>query len=152
MRYLTQSDLWRLDHTVRAKSITGNGQSRVLGRVMQIFPITLFPDELIIEELRVIWVKKNGPWMNEVVSIMATDIACVNASSGPFFGHVNVKSLTGGPEIQVDKLTRHDVFKVRSLVEGIALSTREGLKIAQDNLEDERQSLLRAGEIKTNLI
>ena len=149
MKYLSQSDLWRLDHIVRAKPLTTNGQSRVLGRFRQIFPLALFPNELIIEELRLVHVINNGPWLNGVSSIMATDIACVNASSGPLFGHVHIQSLTGGPEIFVPNLSRRDVIKIRNLVEGIALASREGLAIANNNLEVERQSLLNAGSIAT---
>ncbi|OGD92336.1 hypothetical protein A2697_02275 [Candidatus Curtissbacteria bacterium RIFCSPHIGHO2_01_FULL_41_44] len=150
MKYPAQSDLWRLDHVIRAKPVTnGSGQSRVLGRFRQIFPITLFPGELIVEELRIVYVQKNGPWANNVISIMSTDIACVNASSGPFFGLVHIQSLTGGPEILIEHLLRQNVYKIRSLVEGIALAAREGLKIEAANLEEEKQNLLRAGSIVT---
>ena len=150
MKYPALSDIWRLDFASRPKTVTQhthNGQSRVLARVRQIFPLTLFQDELIVEELRIVWFKRQGPWSNEVISIMATDIACVNASSGLFFGQVQIKSLTGGPEIMVNNLLRKDVYKIRSLVEGIALSAREGLKIEDTSLETERQNLLRAGSI-----
>ena len=147
MRYPTQSELWRLDHIVHAKPLVTNGQSKILGRFRQVFPLTLFPDQLIIEELRIIHVQNDGPWLNRVNSIMATDIACVNASSGPFFGRVHVQSLTGGPEIFVEHLTRSNVYKIRSLVEGIALASREGLTIGYSNLETERQNLIQAGSI-----
>ena len=148
MKYLAQSDLWRLEWVTKPKPVIGqNGMSRVLGRFRQIFPLTLFPDELIIEELRIVWVKRSGPWTNEVISIMATDIACVNAAGGLFFGYVHVGSLTGGPQILVDNLLRRHVFKIRSLVEGIALASREGLKIENSDLEAERQDLLRAGNV-----
>jgi hypothetical protein len=132
---------------MKAKPIATNGHSRPLARYRQPMILTLFPDELIIEELRVIWVKNTGPFMNEIVTIMATDIASVNASSGPIFGHIHVKSLTGGPEILVDKLIRHQVFGARSLIEGIALSSREGLKVDNQNLEAERENLIRAGQV-----
>ena len=102
MRYPALSDIWRLDFASRPKTVTQhthNGQSRVLARVRQIFPLTLFQDELIVEELRIVWFKRQGPWSNEVISIMATDIACVNASSGLFFGQVPIKRLTGGPRL-----------------------------------------------------
>lgn len=152
MKYTAQSDLWRLDHVVKTRPIferTQNGESRVLGRFRQIFALTLFPDDIIIEELRIVHVQNDGPWAKGINSIMATDIACVNASAGPFFGRVHIQSLTGGPEITVDNLSRAAVFKIRSLVEGIALASREGLMINQKNLEDERQSLLAAGAVGT---
>lgn len=152
MRYLTQSDVWRLNKTMKANPVTSSVNSRVLGRFNQVFPLALFPDELIIEELRVVWIKRSGPWMNEVISTMATDIACVNVSAGPFLGHVHIQSLTGGPEILVDKIVRNNVLQARNLIEGIALAAREGLKISYDNLETERANLMRAGALRTRLI
>ena len=148
MKFPAQSDIWRLDQVVKSKPVLGNeGKSRLLARFRQVFPLALFPGELILEELRLVWIRRYGPWANDVISIMATDIACVNASSGPFFGQIHIKSLTGGPEIFVDNLTRGDVYRIRSLVEGIALASREGLKIQAGSLEAERESLLRAGSI-----
>ncbi len=151
MNYPAQSDIWKLKmasgNPAEGKHITQIGKSRILFRVRQVFPINLFPSELIIEELRIVCLKQRGPWTNEILSIMATDIASVNSSNGLFFGHIHIKSLTGGPEITVDSLKRKDVLKVRSLVEGIALSAREGLTVQSENIETERQSLYRAGQV-----
>lgn len=128
MRYLSQSNLWRLENLARVKSAPGgNGHSKVLGRFRQIFPLTLFPGELIIEDKRIIWMKRNGPWAEQVTSIMATDIAAVNVSCGPIFAHIHIQSLTGGPEIFVDNLGRENALRIRNLVENIALVSREGL-------------------------
>lgn len=148
MKFPAQSDIWRLEQVIKSKPVLGgNGKSRLLGRFRQVFPFTLLPGELIIEELRIVWVRRMGPWANDVISIMATDIACVNASSGPFFGQIHIKSLTGGPEIYVDNLLRSNVYMIRSLVEGIALAYREGLQIRVGSLEAEKESLLQAGNI-----
>ncbi|KKS11390.1 MAG: hypothetical protein UU67_C0074G0007 [Candidatus Daviesbacteria bacterium GW2011_GWB1_41_5] len=151
MRYPALSDMWRLDMALRpktnGKAITEGGQSRILYSARQIIPLTLFPDQITVEELRIVWLRKMGPWMNEVVSIMATDIASVNCSSGLFFGFIHVQSLTGGPEILVDNLLKKDVLVIRSLVEGIAMSAREGLKVNGENLEAEKQSLIQAGTV-----
>ena len=167
MKYLTQSDGWRLQRTVNSKPIFNkftqgantpqtrlgeNGQSRLLARFRQIFPFTVFPDEIIIEELRVVWVRKKGPWMSEIISIMATDIACVNASKGLITGEVHIQSVTGGPQIYVDKLHSQNAYKIRDLIEGIALASREGLKLESTNsIEDERQAILRAGQIRPSV-
>lgn len=148
MDYPALSEMWRLKMLApNGRGVHTNGKSRVLYRAKQVFPITLFPDEVIVEELRIIWIKQMGFWTNEVVSIMATDIASVNAASGPIFGHIHVQSLTGGPEIMVDSMHRSSVYRIRSLVEGIALSAREGLTIHNENLDVERESLYRAGGI-----
>ena len=147
MKYPAQSDIWRLNEALRKRPVGVGGRSRVLGVFHQVFPVRLLPDELLVEELRIVWIKRLGPWARDIISIMATDIACVNAASGPFFGHVHIKSLTGGPEILVDVLARGDVYQIRSLVEGIALASREGLKVEGVNLETEKGNILRAGRV-----
>lgn len=151
MRYLAQTEIWQLDQVVGVKTFNGqNPSSKVLGRFKQIFPLTLFRDELIIEELRIVWMRNDGPWADEVISVMATDIACVDASAGPFFGHVHVKSLTGGLDIFVDKLFRRDVYRIRSLIELIALSARAGLKIGNNGLTDGQLSFPRSNSMQMN--
>ncbi len=147
MRYLAQSDIWKLDTVADVSRIARVGKSRELARFRQVFPLTIFPDEIVIEERRVILIKNNGPWMDQVITIMATDIACVNASTGPFFGQVHVKSLTGGPEIFIDWLLRYNVYKTRGLIEGIVLTSRGGLKINDETLEIEREALIKAGQV-----
>ncbi len=159
MRYPALSEVWRLNyfnrnrqknsHVYHRKTIGSNGQSsRVLAKYRQVFPIALFPDDIIIEELRVVWFKRNGPLLDEVISIMATDIACVNASAGPLLGHIHIQSLTGGPEIFMEHLFRGHVYQARSLIEGIALSSREGLKVDTRELGEERRELENAGKVR----
>lgn len=151
MNYLARSDMWEIDQALRMGQLAvPTDQSRVLARFKQIFPLALFPDNLIIEELRLVWVHKEGPWADEVISIMATDIASIDASSGPLFGHIHIKSLTGGPEIFIDNLYRADVYKIRCLVEGISLSARAGLKVNQEDLDNKRSFLAEAGSVKLN--
>lgn len=150
MRYPAQSDIWRLNQATKLRTkISTNGQSRILAHHKQVFPLSLFPDELIIEEMRVVHIKVNGPFSKGVISIMATDIACVNASTGIFFGIIHIQSLTGGPEIMIDNMFNTDVFGSRDLVEGIAMSAREGLaNEEQADLAQKREDLLNAGRIR----
>lgn len=153
MNYLAQSNLWRLEAAKPRQNANGtiaagsNGKSRIMHRATQVFPFTLFPSQLVVEEHRIIWLKKLGPWMEEVISIMATDIASVNCTSGLLFGNVHVQSLTGGPEILIDNLPKKDVYKIMSLVEGIAMSAREGVKIEGQNLQEQKENLLAVGKI-----
>mgnify|MGYP001558605615 FL=1 len=151
MDYLAKSNIWQTDQASRTgQLIAVTDQSRVLARFKQIFPLALFPDELIVEELRIIWVHKDAPWSDEIISIMATDIASIDASAGPFFGRIHIKSLTGGPEIMIDNLLRKDVYRIRCLVEGVSLSARAGLKVDDEDLDMKREFLARAGSVRLN--
>lgn len=149
MRYPVQSDLWKLEHVFKNKinGLRRNPDSPVLARARQFFPFTIFCDELIVEEHRVVWIDNKGPWTKDYISIMATDIASVNSSTGPLFGHIHIKSLTGGPEILVDRLFKREINKIRDMIEGIAMASRNGVHIQEDNIEAKRQIFLRAGTI-----
>ncbi|MCR4324219.1 MAG: hypothetical protein NUV69_00850 [Candidatus Curtissbacteria bacterium] len=153
MQYLTQTDGWRFERTPKWQNGQNRHSSRVLATFKQIFPLALFPSDIVIEELRVVWINKKGPWMSEIISIMATDIACANASKGLLTGEIHIKSVTGGPEIYVNNLKASSAYKIRDLVEGIALASREGLRIVKtENTEDERREILRAGQVRTGVI
>ena len=123
-------------------------RSRVLGRFRAMFPFDLFPDELVVEEKRVIWINRILPMYSRAISIMATDISNVEAAHGPFFGHIHIGSLVGGPEILIERLSRRDCIKARALVEGIILAEREGAKLRKREVEVEKEALSEAGEIK----
>lgn len=146
MNYPAQSNLWRLDTAIRpqtnGKTFVANGKSQILATASQVFPFVLFPDHIIVEELRIIWHKRIGPWADEIIPIMASDIASVNCASGLFFGFIHIQSLTGGPEIIVENLHKRDVFKIMNIVEGIAMSAREGLKSEGRMFGQDKRSLL----------
>lgn len=156
MKYPALSELWRIER-IKNQSIKTDGpasfgdhqESRVLAKFKQVFPLNLFPSSIIVEELRIVHLKRFGPWAGEVNSIMATDIACVYASTGILLGQIHIKSLTGGPEIYIDNLFTKDALAIRSMVEGIALASREGLKINHEaNIEEEKRNFLDAGAIR----
>lgn len=148
MRYPAESNLWKVEQLQnRTSNKISFTQSQVLARFRQFFPFTIFCDELIIEEGRVVWIENKGPWTKELISIMATDIACVNASTGPFIGHIHIKSLTGGPEILIDRLLSSDIYKIRSFVEGIAMAARNGVTYKTNDIEAKRRIFLKTGEI-----
>lgn len=148
MQYLAQTDMWQLDRAVSRQPMSRVLPSRILAKFSQVFPLKLIPDDVIIEELRIVWVKRDGIWSDEIISIMATDIACVDATAGPFFGHIHIRSLTGGQEIVVDRLHRADAFQIRSLVEAIAISARSGIQLENEDLQDEKAKLIEMGRVK----
>ena len=151
MNYPAQSNLWRLDTAIRpktnGKTLIANGEARTLARASQVFPLSFFPDQIIVEEMRIVWIKKMGPWSEEIISIMATDIASVNCASGLLFGFIHIQSLTGGPQILVDNLPKRDVYKIMGLIEAIAMTAREGLIVEGSNFEEKRGNLLAAGQV-----
>ena len=47
----------------------------------------------------------------------------------------------------VDNLIKRDVYKIMSLIEAIAMTAREGLKVEGSDLEQRRGNFLAAGQV-----
>ena len=123
-------------------------QSRVLQTFKSAFPFQFFPDQLIVEEKRVIWKDWMGPGLYKAISIMASDISNVQGAHGPFLGHIHVGSLVGGPEICIQHLWRKDVVRARALIEGIILAARERASVRREEVEEEQKELSQLGKVK----
>src|SRR4030066_911134 len=100
-----------------------------LARFKAVFPFQLFPDELIVEEKRIIWIHRFGPRMCEVVTLLPIDINRVEASAGPLFGHLHVSIPRHDIEIFIDRLKRKDALFARDLIDGLVTAVRENLPI-----------------------
>ena len=110
--------------------------SNVLARFKSVFPFEIFPDELVIEEKRIIWIHRFGPGMCEVLTLLPIDINRVEASSGPLFGHLHISTLRHDVEILMERLTRKNTFKARDLIEGLVVVAKQNLGIEGNNAEE----------------
>lgn len=118
--------------------------TKILGKYKSVFPFEFFPDELIVSERRVIWIHRYGPGMSRVISVLHQDIADIEASHGPIFGHLHIRNFTGGEEIVIEHLWRKDVQKARDLVESMMLARRVGVKngVPKDTTKEKLEKLM----------
>jgi hypothetical protein len=121
--------------------------SSVLARFKAVFPLQLFPDELIIEEKRVIWIHRFGPRMCEVITLLPEDINTVEASAGPFFGHLHVSIPRHDIEILIDRLWRKDALFARDLIEGLSTAARQKLEVEGETVREKADFLVRLSHV-----
>lgn len=124
--------------------------SPVLARFKSVFPFDLFPDELIVEEKRIVWIQRFGPKMCEVITLSPGDINRIEASAGPLFGHIHVAIPRHDIEIIVEKLKRKDAFRARDLIEGLMGASREGIKIEGSTPEEKVEFLIKLAHVEIN--
>jgi len=122
--------------------------SNVLARFKSVFPFEIFPDELVVEEKRIIWIHRFGPGMCEVLTLLPTDINRVEASSGPLFGHLHISTLRHDVEILMERLTRKNTFKARDLIEGLVVVAKQNLEIEGKSAEEKIDFLTRLTHVE----
>lgn len=96
----------------------------MIARVQTIFPLTLFPDDIILDRTKVTIIKRNFFWSADVISIRIEDVLNVSSSIGPFFGSVSISSrvMNSVDHFEVDRLWRSDAIEIKKLIQGYMIA------------------------------
>lgn len=91
-----------------------------LHRVKSIFPLQLFPDELIVTKEKVTHLRNMGPGMREVIDIPLNDVVQVEADVGPIFGHVHVHpKMRKQEDILITRVWKKDALAIQRIIESL---------------------------------
>jgi len=109
------------------RTVNPTSDSDVILQVKSVFPLQLFPDELIVHKNKVTLINRTGPQMSQIRDMHLHDIAQVEADCGPFFGHLHVypKLRTEEP-LLIDRLSRDDTLKAREVIENMIEEDQRG--------------------------
>jgi hypothetical protein len=108
---------------VAEKLVQAIGDSRdVLVRATTVFPLTIFPDTVTIDRVKITVTRRDFFSVGEVLSINIEDVLNVTATVGPLFGTVSIGSRffdQGNKEPYLIKhLWRHDALKIKRIMQG----------------------------------
>lgn len=116
----------------------------IIFRAKSIFPFDFFPDELVIEETRVILKHSMGPFGKRLFSILIKEVSSFRLSTSIFFGKIVICDVSGGKEIAIDYLGKRKAIFVKGILN--RLCERERKKVSglptepiDDILKDEGQ-------------
>ena len=114
------------------------GSHQVLVSATTVFPLTIFPDTLIVDRAKLTITRRSFFDVAEVMSIRIEDVLNVTAQVGPLFGSVKITSRIFNIEkpYRVNYFWREDALKIKRITQGYiialqkeidcsALSTRE---------------------------
>ena len=103
-------------------------------RVKSVFPFDFFPDELIIEEARIIFRKRFGPFTKRVYSMLIKDISQSRLTTSLLFGRIMIQDIFGENEITIDYLRKKKAYLVKGILD--RLQARERRRIQGVPAED----------------
>ena len=97
-----------------------NDSPDIVFKVKSVFPLELFPDELIIKKDRVTLINRIMPGSNMIRDMHMHDVAQAEADCGPIFGHLHVypKLRTEEP-LLIERLRRKDALAAREIIESL---------------------------------
>lgn len=110
-----------------------------------VFPFDLFPNELIIEEKRIIIKEKQLPYFISTTTISLKDILIFQVNQSMFFASVYIKSFN--TEHTISWLKSSDARVAKEILDGLKLKQNESLKMAEETNERKLQALQIMGNI-----
>jgi hypothetical protein len=116
----------------------------VLAAARTVFPITLFPHDIIMDRTKITIIKRDFFWSSRVISVQIHDILNVSANIGPIFGSLTISSrvMNSVDHFEVSFLWRGDAIHIKQMIQGYVIAKHS--KIDTDHLSrDEIVDMLR---------
>jgi hypothetical protein len=109
----------------------------VLGSANTVFPITLFPDTIIVDRTKMSIIKRDFFWTSNTIGFQIEDILNVSCGIGPIFGSLTIASrvMSTIDHFQINYLWRSDAIFLKHLIQGHIIAKNN--KLDTDGLSKE---------------
>ncbi len=117
--------------------------NEVLASATTFFPVTLFPDSIILDRTKLTVTRRTFFFSSDVMSIRIEDILNVSATVGPLFGSLTIATrvMSSDDHFTIRHFTRDDVIHMKHMIQGYVIARHNN--IACDHLRrDELVDLL----------
>lgn len=110
----------------------------VLVSANTVFPLTLFPDTIIVDRTRVTIIERVFFFTSRTVSVQIEDILNVSCGLGPFFGSltISVRVMNSTDHFEIDRFWRHDAVRLKHIIQGYMIALRNGVDVSQLSREE----------------
>ena len=118
--------------------------NEVLAKATTVFPLTLFPDTIILDRTKLTVIRRTFFFSEDVMSIRIEDILNVSAAVGPFFGSITIATrvLSSDDHFTINNFLRQDAMHLKHMIQGYVIARHNN--IACDHLtHDELINTLR---------
>jgi hypothetical protein len=121
-------------------------------RVSSAFPYNFFPEIVTVDRTKINYVNKNFISTQQVRVIAIADIAEISVATSPWLASVTIvdKSLTGQP-LTIHHLSRSDAITLRRIVQGLIITSKQGIDLSQITGQDLIDKLEEIGSTKVDL-
>jgi hypothetical protein len=129
LREVVVSDRDRLGQSVVELQNKVRQSHQVLAIVRTVFPLTLFPDSIVVDRTKVTIIHRTFFWSAETISFQIEDILNVSASVGPFFGSLTIASrvMSTIDHFHVNHLWRRDAIVLKHIIQGYIIAKHNNM-------------------------
>lgn len=112
--------------------------SEVLTSANTVFPLTLFPDTVIVDRAKVTIIRRDFLWSSDTISFRIEDVLNVSATVGPLFGSLTIASrvMSTTDHFQIKHLWRNDAVYLKHIIQGYVIAQHNGIDVANLSKDD----------------
>lgn len=103
---------------------------QVLASARTVFPVTLFPDSIIVDRTKISIIKRDFFWTSNVISFQIEDVLNVGCAVGPLFGSLTIASrvMSTVDHFQINYLWRNEAIFMKHLIQGHIIAKNNKLE------------------------
>lgn len=119
----------------------------VLMAANTVFPLTLFPDTVVVDRTKVTVTRRDFFWSSDVMSIRIEDVLNVSAGVGPFFGSLTIASrvMSTTDHFQINHFWRNDAIRLKHIIQGYVIAQHNNLDTAHLSKQELIDTLMELG-------
>lgn len=117
--------------------------SQEIFRIKGRFPFDLYPDELIVEEKRLILKRNFFPWVSQITTVPIAKLVSFEVTHSIFFSSIFIKWGYASSDTTFQWLTHKDAQKAKEIMDGIRLRDNESIQV----LEQDKNNLSRTFQV-----
>jgi len=102
----------------------------VLAAAQTVFPVTLFPDSIVVDRTKISMIKRTFFWTSDTISFQVEDVLNVSCGIGPMFGSLTIASrvMSSVDHYQINYLWRGDAIFLKHLIQGHIIAKNNKLE------------------------
>jgi hypothetical protein len=100
---------------------------QILASSRTVFPMTLFPDSIVVDRSKMSIIKRNFFWSSTVISFQIEDVLNVSCAVGPLFGSLTIASrvMSSVDHFTINYLWRGDAMFMKAILSRKTTSSKQ---------------------------
>ena len=128
-----------------------NQSHEVLAEASTVFPVTLFPDTVIVDRTKVTIIKRDLFWSSDTMTFRIEDVLNAEVTTGPLFGSLIIASrvMSTTDHFRIDHFWRKDAVYLKRIIQGYVIAQHNKIDVAHLSKDELVRTLNELGHHRT---
>lgn len=110
----------------------------VLAQASTVFPVTLFPDTVVVDRTKVTIIKRDFFWSSDTMTFRIEDVLNAEVTVGPLFGSLIIASrvMSTTDHFRIDHFWRNDAIYLKRIIQGYVIAQHNKIDVAHLSTEE----------------